>query len=33
MPKENILRAIKKASGKDTENYEEVFWKDMPLME
>ena len=25
MPKENILRAIKKASGKDTENYEEVF--------
>ena len=25
MPKENILRAIKKASSKDTENYEEVF--------
>ena len=25
MPKENVLRAIKKASSKDTENYEEVF--------
>ena len=25
MPKENVLRAIKKASSKDTENYEEIF--------
>ena len=31
MPKENIERAIKKASEKDTANYKEVLFEAMPL--
>jgi transcriptional/translational regulatory protein YebC/TACO1 len=33
MPKENVERAIKKATDKDTANYKESYLKDTHLME